>query len=137
MFDKGRADLGKRRPGLFTSDLGTPEDRAAKEKRRCVALIPDDPVQAARKLRRRGSPVAPASEFTPEERLEWTDATARFDAAAKLANIPPGPSMLEQLAKAKSERAAAKAANVKAPKPDGALSMLEQLALARARAGKT
>ena len=107
VFDKGKADRGMRRPGIFTSDIGDLEKVKRMKKAAEVAAIPDPPV-------RKRKPVAPAVVHPPKEL-----------------------SMLEQLALAKFERAAAKLAHAEDPEPDTTLSMTELLRLARAKAGKT
>jgi hypothetical protein len=145
-FDKSLKYPSKRKGGpLFSSDLGDVEKVARMRKAREVQAVLDDPVHAAQKARRRRTPSAvahpaPASEFSPEEELGWTDATARFDEAAKVFGTTPntsGPSMLDQLAKAKFERAALKATYAgDVSEPGGSQSMTAQLEAARRKAGK-
>ena len=153
-FDRSEKYESRRVKGgpLFTSDIGDVEKVARMRKAREVAAIPDSPLLIAQKARRRRAPaavahpVAPASEFTPEEALEWTDATARFDAVAKkegadftpLNSAPVGPAatMVDLLARTKAARAVAKAAHADDPEPDESSSISEQLAAARAKAGK-
>ena len=120
VFDKGKADRGMRRPGIFTSDLGDLEKVKRMKKRAQVAAILD--ASPARKRKPVASsvahPVAPAKQL------------------ATTASIP-GPSMVDLLAKAKFERAAAKLAHAEDPEPDTTLSMSELLRRARERAGKS
>jgi len=130
VFDKGKADRGMRRPGIFTSDIGDLEKVKRMRKRAEIEALPDTPVRAAQKARRRvldGKKVPSAAVAHPVAPAKQLATTASI----------PGPSMVDLLALAKFERAAAKLAHAEDPEPDTTLSMSELLRRARERAGKS
>jgi hypothetical protein len=129
VFDKGKADRGMRRPGIFTSDLGDREKVRRMRKRREVQAILDDPARAAKKAGRRKAPAVTA--HAPEKICSPVSKSP-----GETAKRPSDGTLIDALALAKFERAAAKLAHAEDPEPDTSLSMSELLKRARAKAGK-